>query len=121
MRAVKRATDDVLLDPVGSYTTYISVKPEMASAVNRKIYERSYAYFSLDLKNVERDWEKVTKYGKRLGVLPEGFTPNYTNQFLGWPLNGESKYPTGDQKRMVDLQKEVAVAGGFRRLNVVEA
>jgi len=54
----------------------------MASAVNSKIFERSYAYFSKDLKNVQRDWEKVTKYGKRLGVLSEDFKPNYSNSFL---------------------------------------
>jgi len=102
MKAVKRAT----------------VKPEMASPVNRKIYERSYAYFSKDLKNVQRDWEKVTKYGKRLGVLGEDFTPNYTNEFLEWKLEGDSADPVGDQKRMAQLQKEVAAQGGFQRLAV---
>ncbi len=122
MRAVKRATDDVLRDPAGAYATYIHIKPQMADPVNCKIYERSYAYFSKDLKNVERDWEKVTKYGKRLGVLPDDFKPNYTNEFLQWPLQAESADPIGDQKKMADLQKEVAVAGGFKRLDLeVEA
>ena len=93
----------------------------MASAVNRKIFERSYAYFSKDLKNVQRDWEKVTRYGKRLGVLDEDFTPNYTNQFLEWKLEGDSADPTGDQKRMAALQEEVAQKGGFQRLEKVEA
>lgn len=118
MRAVKRATDHVLANPEQAYETYISVKPEMASPVNRKMYERSYAYFSKDLKNVRRDWEKVTKYGKRLGVLNEDFKPNYTNDFLEWQLEGDSKDPTGDQKRMTMLQKEVATKGGFQRLDV---
>ncbi len=118
MRAVKRATDDVLRNPAESYATYIDIKPQMADPVNRKIYERSYAYFSKDLKNVARDWEKVTKYGKRLDVLPAGFTPNYTNEFLQWKLEGESSDPTGDQKRMVALQKDVAATGGFMRLDV---
>jgi pyrimidine precursor biosynthesis enzyme len=94
------------------------MKPEMASAVNRKIFERSYAYFSSDLKNVERDWNKVTKYGKRLEVLPQDFVPNYTNEFLTWKLEGESSDPTGDQKRMVELQKDVACCGGFKRLPI---
>lgn len=118
MRAVKRATDDVISSPAEAYKLYIDVKPQMADPVNRKIYERSYAYFSQDLKNVERDWKKVTAYGKRLGVLQETFVPNYTNEFLTWNLEGDSADPTGDQKRMVDLQKEVACCGGFRRLNV---
>jgi pyrimidine precursor biosynthesis enzyme len=94
------------------------MKPEMADPVNRKIYERSYAYFSKDLKNVERDWAKVTKYGKRLCVLPDDFAPNYTNEFLQWPLQGESLDPIGDQKKMAVLQKEVAAVGGFKRLVV---
>jgi len=118
MKAVKRATDHVLASPSEAYKTYIDVKPAMASDVNRKIFERSYAYFSKDLKNVQRDWEKVTKYGKRLGVLNEDFKPNYTNQFLEWELEGDSADPTGDQKRMVALQHEVACKGGFQRLQV---
>jgi len=117
-KAVKRATDHVLAEPEQAYKTYISVKPEMASPVNRKIFERSYAYFSKDLKNVQRDWEKVTKYGKRLEVLGEDFTPNYTNKFLQWKLEGDSADPIGDQKRMAQLQKEAAAKGGFQRLAV---
>jgi pyrimidine precursor biosynthesis enzyme len=118
MKAVKRATDYVLATPNEAYAIYIDIKPEMASPVNRKIFERSYAYFSKDLKNVQRDWEKVTKYGKRLGVLSEDFEPNYTNKFLEWKLEGDSADPTGDQKRMLALQQEVAANGGFQRLDV---
>lgn len=118
MKAVKRATDHVITSPAEAYETYIDIKPEMASVVNRKIYERSYAYFSKDLKNVKRDWEKVTKYGKRLGVLNESFEPNYTNEFLDWKLGGDSADPTGDQKRMLALQQDVARKGGFQRLDL---
>jgi pyrimidine precursor biosynthesis enzyme len=118
MRAVKRATDAVLADPAGAYEEYIDVKPIMATAVNRKIFERSFAYFSRDLKNVQRDWTKVTNYGKRLGILEEGFVANYTNEFLSWGLEGESEDPIGDQKRMAALQKEVAAGGGYKRLEV---
>jgi len=118
MKAVKRGTDYVLASPAQAFKTYIDIKPEMASAVNTKIFERSFAYFSKDLKNVQRDWEKVTKYGKRLGVLSEDFSPNYTNEYLQWTLEGDSADPTGDQKRMVVLQEQVARDGGFRRLDV---
>ena len=116
MAAVKRATNYVLASPAQAYKTYIDIKPEMASAVNTKIFERSFAYFSKDLKNVQRDWEKVTRYGKRLGVLSADFTPNYTNEYLKWTLEGDSTDPTGDQKRMVVLQEQVAREGGFHRL-----
>ncbi|KAG6208994.1 glycylpeptide N-tetradecanoyltransferase [Claviceps purpurea] len=116
MRAVKKATDFVLADPHAAWKEYVDFKPVMGTALNWKIFERSYAYFSQDLKNVQRDWTKVTKYGQRLGVLSPDFQPNYTNEFLGWTLEPDSADPTGDQKRMVELQCDVARCGGFRRL-----
>ena len=91
----------------------------MDTPTNRKIFERSFAYFSPDLQNVRRDWDKVTRYGKRLGVLDEHFEPNYTNEFLGWGLEGDSKDPAGDQRRMVELQRGVMREGGFKRLETV--
>lgn len=121
MRAVKRATDFVLSDPEAAWAEYVDVKPVMGSELNRKIFERSFAYFSKDLRNVQRDWEKVTKYGKRLGVLDASFEPNYTNEFLEWTGEGDQADPTGDQKRMVELQKVVAEQGGFHRLDVKRA
>lgn len=121
MRAVKRATDFVLAEPAKAFEEYVEFKPVMGTPLNRKIFERSFAYFSKDLKNVRRDWEKVTKYGKRLGVLEQSFQPNYTNTFLSWTLKGESSDPTGDQKRMAVLQKDVASNGGFHRLEVDSA
>ncbi|KAG9258968.1 NMT1/THI5 like-domain-containing protein [Emericellopsis atlantica] len=116
LRATKRATDYVLAHPAQAWEEYIDFKPVLATALDRKIFERSYAYFSRDMKNVARDWTKVTRYGQRLGVLSEGFKPNYTNEFLEWALNEESADPTGDQKRMVALQEKVATCGGFCRL-----
>jgi pyrimidine precursor biosynthesis enzyme len=118
MRAVKRATDYVLAEPASAFEEYIDVKPIMGTPVNRKIFERSYAYFSRDLKNVRRDWEKVTNYGKRLGILADSFVPNYTNEYLTWSLEADSKDPLGDQKRMAELQQKVAQEGGFQRLEV---
>lgn len=81
MRAVKKATDYVLAQPAKAYGEFVDFKPVMGTELNRKIFERSFAYLSVDLKNVKRDWEKVTRYGKRLGVLEESFQPNYTNRF----------------------------------------
>lgn len=116
LRAVKRATDFVLAAPETAWAEYVACKPPMGTALNRKIFERSFAYLSKDLKNVQRDWAKVTAYGKRLGVLDAGFLPNYTNDFLEWTLAPESADPTGDQKRIAVLQKDVAVHGGFHRV-----
>lgn len=121
MNAVKRASEYVLADPARAYEEYVDIKPIMGTPVNRKIFERSFAYFSRDLKNVQRDWGKVTNYGKRLGILDPEFVPNYTNQYLSWTLDKDSVDPTGDQKRMVKLQEQVAAQGGFRRLEVASA
>ncbi|KAK3625810.1 Glycylpeptide N-tetradecanoyltransferase [Elasticomyces elasticus] len=118
MRAVKRATEYVLAEPKNAFDDYVDFKPVMGTPLNRKIFERSFAYFSKDLKNVARDWEKVTRYGKRLGVLGESFTPNYTNEYLNWKMEEDQADPTGDQKRMVALQQEIAEKGGFKRLDV---
>ncbi|KAK3938032.1 NMT1/THI5 like-domain-containing protein [Diplogelasinospora grovesii] len=118
MRAVKKATDYVLANPDQAWEEYVDFKPVMGTALNRKIFERSFPYFSKDLKNVERDWTKVTRYGKRLGVLDESFVPNYTNEFLEWTFEADSKDPVGDQKRMAELQKTIAAEGGFQRLEV---
>ena len=118
LRAVKKATDFVIREPETAWAEYVDFKPAMGTALNRKIFERSFAYFSTDLKNVKRDWEKVTKYGKRLGVLAQDFEPNYTNAYLEWTLDDEATDPTGAQKKMVALQKEVAANGGFQRLVV---
>jgi len=119
LRACKRATDFVLASPNAAWDEFIAFKPAMDTAVNRKIFERSFAYFSPDLQNVQRDWDKVTRYGKRLSVLEEGFKPNYTNGYLSWGLEVEAEDPTGDQKRMVVLQKSVKENGGFKRLESV--
>lgn len=116
LRACKRATDFVLASPDEAWAEFCSVKSVMNTATNRKIFERSFAYFSPDLQNVQRDWDKVTRYGKRLGVLDETFTPNYTNEFLDWRLEAEAEDPAGDQKRMLVLQEGVKQNGGFKRL-----
>ncbi|KAK7177639.1 thiamine biosynthesis protein [Paraphaeosphaeria sporulosa] len=116
LRACKRATDFVLAAPDQAWKEFCDFKSAMDTPTNRKIFERSFAYFSPDLQNVQRDWEKVTRYGKRLGVLEDSFKPNYTNEYLQWGLEADSADPTGDQKRMVVLQQGVKESGGFKRL-----
>lgn len=116
MSAVKQSTDDILADPEKAWKQYVDFKPAMNSELSRKIFERSFTYFSSDLKNVARDWAKVTRYGKRLDILDASFEPNYTNMFLDWDLESESEDPTGDQMKLAQLQKDVAACGGFQRL-----
>ncbi|USP78692.1 hypothetical protein yc1106_05966 [Curvularia clavata] len=119
LRACKHATDFVLSSPDDAWREFCSFKPVMDTPTNRKIFERSFAYFSPDLQNVRRDWDKVTKYGKRLGVLNETFVPNYTNEYLSWGLEKEASDPIVDQKKMAMLQEQVKQRGGFKRLEGV--
>ncbi|KAF9572695.1 glycylpeptide N-tetradecanoyltransferase, partial [Lunasporangiospora selenospora] len=76
------------------------MKPHMHSEVNRKIYQRSFRYMSRDLKNVQRDWDKVTKYSRRLEIVDDLFVQNQTNEFLTWKLDADSApgfiHPTVD-------------------------
>ncbi|KAF1360736.1 NMT1-domain-containing protein [Lizonia empirigonia] len=112
LRACKRATDFVLALPDPAWNEFTDFKPGMDSPTHRKIFERSFAYFSPDMQNVLRDWEKVTRYGKRLGVVDGAFVPNCTNEYLEWGLEEDSADPT----RMVVLLQRVKVHGGFKRL-----
>ncbi|KAF9933396.1 glycylpeptide N-tetradecanoyltransferase [Linnemannia zychae] len=89
MRAVKRGADYMFAQPAAAYELFVEMKPHMNSEVNRKIFQRSFRYMSHDLKNVQRDWDKVTNYCKRLDIVKDGFEQNQTNEFLTWTLNPE--------------------------------
>lgn len=116
LRAVKRATDFVLANPQQAWTELAVAKPVLDTPVNRKIFQRSFAFFSKDLYNVKRDWEKVTRYGRRLGVLQEDFVSNYDNGYLQWKGEEENLDPEAEQRGMVVLQTGVREEGGFKRL-----
>ncbi|KAF9971891.1 glycylpeptide N-tetradecanoyltransferase [Actinomortierella ambigua] len=89
MSAVKRGADYMFAQPAAAYELFVEMKPHMNSEVNRKIFQRSFRYLSHDLKNVQRDWDKVTNYCKRLDIVKEGFVQNQTNEFLSWELEPE--------------------------------
>ncbi|KAG0264973.1 glycylpeptide N-tetradecanoyltransferase [Mortierella polycephala] len=100
MKAVKRATDYMFAQPAAAYELFVEMKPHMDSEVNRKIFQRSFRFMSHDLKNVQRDWDKVTKYCKRLEIVDDNFVQNQTNEFLTWPMEPES--PAGFTNPTVD-------------------
>lgn len=106
----------VSAQPFGSYvytqcSSTLSIldllQPAMKSSLCGLQYERSFNYMSQDHSNVLRDWKKVsfihlslaglahadqpiwtqvTAYAQRLGVVPDDFKMNMTNQYLSWPL-----------------------------------
>ncbi|KAI8969037.1 NMT1/THI5 like-domain-containing protein [Mycotypha africana] len=86
LRAVKKATDYLVNNPKEAYSKYCEVFPRMDTITQRKIFQRCFRYFSRDLKNVQRDWNKVTGYCKRLGIVGDDFEQNKTNELFNWPL-----------------------------------
>lgn len=121
MRACKKATDFVISSPEQAWQEYLDIFPHLNTVVDRKIYERSFGYLSESLANVERDWNKVTNYGKRLLVLPESFEANYTNEYLTWDWKESEIDPLLNQKLMKVHQAECAARGGCRRMVPVQA
>ncbi|KAG0162075.1 glycylpeptide N-tetradecanoyltransferase [Apophysomyces sp. BC1034] len=112
MKAVKRGTDYMFADPAKAYELFVEMKPHMNSEVNRKIFQRSFRYMSRDLKNVQRDWNKVTNYCKRLEIVDDTFVQNQTNDYLTWPLEPES--PAGFVNPTVDTGVLACCAGSCR-------
>lgn len=114
MRAVKAGSDDMFADPRGSWAEYCKVKPAMNTPLNRLMFDRSFNYMSQDLANVSRDWNKVTNYSKRLGIVPADFVSNYTNEFVQWEVAPEGGEAEGlaKQQQMKVLQAQVAQHGG---------
>ncbi|RLV85634.1 4-amino-5-hydroxymethyl-2-methylpyrimidine phosphate synthase THI5 [Meyerozyma sp. JA9] len=118
LKAVKRATDDMLAHPQQAWEQFCDFKPQLATEVNHKKFERCYAYFSESLYNVHRDWRKVTAYGKRLEILPPDYAPNYSNEYLSWKEPRETVDPLEAQRQMAHHQEECRACGGYRRLVV---
>lgn len=112
MRAVKKGSDYLQSNPVEAWNEYKAFKKPMRTALNDKIFERSVNYMSKDLVNVERDWNKVTGYCKRLGLIDENFKPNYTNEFLNWDHEAQPSDPIANQKVIADKQDVVRNGGG---------
>ncbi|WFD04070.1 Glycylpeptide N-tetradecanoyltransferase [Malassezia obtusa] len=121
MQAIKKATDYVQREPVKAWNEYKVFKKSMNTPENEKIFERSYVYLSKDCANVPRDWNKVTNYCKRLGVVKPDFQQNMTNKFLSWQLDPEDPNPSAKQVAIAKHQKEVADQGGVLSSHVQPA
>ncbi|KAM0754946.1 NMT1-domain-containing protein [Meredithblackwellia eburnea MCA 4105] len=112
MRAVKKASDFLQENPADAWAEYCSFKKTMNTPLNAKIFERSFIYMSKDLRNVDRDWQKVTSYCKRLEILDGEFKPNYTNEFIQWEFDPELVDPAQNQVLVAQEQDRVKIHGG---------
>merc|ERR1712128_285180 len=66
MRAMRRATDFTIEHPDAAWKIMTRANPRLDNNLYAKIYQRTLPYFSRDLLNVDRDWEKVGQFCKHL-------------------------------------------------------
>ncbi|KAG0672060.1 glycylpeptide N-tetradecanoyltransferase [Pichia californica] len=118
LKAIKKATNDVIENPEQSWKEYIDFKPQLNNELSYKQFQRCFAYFSSSLFNVHRDWNKVTNYGKRLDILPADYQANYTNEYVPGVEPKEVDDPIQAQNLMAAHQDKVRLNGGFSRLNL---
>ena len=84
MYATLRGTQWTLENPEKAYELMCDQMPRLRTETFRKIYVSCLPYFSRDLVNVERDWEKVGVYADQLGIT-DGTLENtdcYSNEYL---------------------------------------
>ncbi len=84
MRATQRGAQMTTENPEEAYRQMCIAKPHLGSELYRKIFGRTLPFFSRNLLNVERDWDKVGKYCKHLKIVSETFDSLecYTNVYV---------------------------------------
>ncbi|MFK0573000.1 ABC transporter substrate-binding protein [Endozoicomonas sp.] len=84
MRATLRGTHWTLENPDKAYELLCDQIPRLRTETFRKIYVSCLPYFSRDLVNVDRDWDKVGLYAQQLGIIDDAMDNSscYTNEYL---------------------------------------
>lgn len=84
LRATQRGAAFTTEQPEEAFELLCQAKPQLRTETYKKIFVRTLPFFSRTLFNVERDWNKVCRYAKHLGILdPEfGIQTCYTNDYL---------------------------------------
>jgi ABC-type nitrate/sulfonate/bicarbonate transport system substrate-binding protein len=84
MRATQRGAAFTTERPDEAFEVLCESKPQLRNALYQKIFNRTLPFFSRNLLNVERDWNKVGRYTKHLGIIPNEFDIRelYTNEFV---------------------------------------
>jgi ABC-type nitrate/sulfonate/bicarbonate transport system substrate-binding protein len=84
LRATQRGAAFTTEHPEQAYELLCQAKPQLRTPLYQTIFMRSLPFFSRNLMNVDRDWEKVGRYTKHLQIIGEDFDLSrcYTNQFL---------------------------------------
>lgn len=84
LNATQRGAAFTTENPEEAYELLCRAKPQLRTPLYHSIFVRTLPFFSRNLLNVERDWNKVGSYGRHLGVIDESFAVSscYTNEFL---------------------------------------
>ena len=84
LKATQRGMAFTTENPDEAFELLCQSKPQLRTELQRTIFTRTLPFFSRNLMNVERDWNKVTRYGKHLGIIDDSFASHlcYSNQFL---------------------------------------
>ncbi len=104
MRATLRGMQWTLENPEKAYDLLCEQIPNLRTEIFRKIYISCLPYFSRDLINVDRDWEKVGLYTQQLGITNEHMSSRscFTNDYL--PERPYATLPPLDGTYISELQ-----------------
>lgn len=69
--------------PKEAYDYFAEINHGMDKSINQKIFHHCLPFFSKDLLNNKKDWDKVGAYAKKLKLIDSNYdaTECYTNQF----------------------------------------
>lgn len=84
MQATQRGAAFTTEQPEEAFELLCLSKPQLRSDLYKKIFTRTLPFFSRNLLNVDRDWNKVARYSKHLGIIPAEFDVSniYTNAYI---------------------------------------
>ncbi len=96
MKATLRGMHWTLEHPEKAYDLLCDHIPRLRAETFKKIYVSCLPYFSRDLVNVDRDWEKVGLYARQLEITDETINTRacYTNDYL--PEHPHATFPPLD-------------------------
>jgi ABC-type nitrate/sulfonate/bicarbonate transport system substrate-binding protein len=84
LMATQRGAEFVTQHPEQAFEVLCKAQPRMRDTTQNKIFTHTLPYFSRNLLNVERDWNKVYQYTAHLGLHKRDLDLNqcYTNAFV---------------------------------------
>lgn len=84
LKATQRGAAFTTEQPDKAYELLCQSKPMLRTPMYQTIFTRTLPFFSRTLLNIDRDWNKVGRFAKHLGVIDDAFDINdcYTNSLL---------------------------------------